>query len=509
MDIAFNYTPFPVHLPFHQTAAREKAAIGAVGSGKTIALCADAILLGLQQPGSRIMIARNTVPSLRDTTEHEFLSLMNSIPEHLEGVQRKTLYDIADISRSGGHTDRITLPNGSEFIFRSLDDWRKHMSLNLCAFYIDEASEVDPAAYLALLTRIRQTAPTEKAKRLGFRTIQRQLAAICTNPNGHDWIWEYFVHGPQMMREMDDPAEAAKAADRRYFRSTSFDNPTLYVKNEQGEDVPGDYLKSLMSMPEVWIKRYVLCEFDAFEGQIYPFSPSEHVYDHFTPPKDWERAMGLDWGIRNPTAVVWWARKPGTSKWHAYREWQTYDPTDPYQRESYVTMSVHTIAERIRQLEVHPDGRPETIRWRVADPAIKQRASDSGKSVHYWMGHYGFHFRLGMKKYDDRINAFTQLIHNGDWVLSSSCPMSQIAVQQYRWSDLNTARGTDGPERPHKKNDHLVNAHEYLATLFANPSRETEAPAIPSFHQEIHSTIRANLRKKMRASGKGMVYSRP
>lgn len=147
MRVPFHYEPFPVHKPFHLTAAREKAAIGAVGSGKTIALCADAILLGLQQPGSRILIARNTVPSLRDTTEHEFLTLMQALPEELqEDRKAKTLLDLSQISRAGGHTDRITLPNGTEFYFRSLDDWRKLMSFNLCAFYIDGASEVDPAA---------------------------------------------------------------------------------------------------------------------------------------------------------------------------------------------------------------------------------------------------------------------------------------------------------------------------------------------------------------------------
>ena len=485
MEIRFNYTPFPVHIAFHQTRAREKAAIGAVGSGKTIALCADAILLGLQQPGSRILIARQTVPSLRDTTEHEFLSLLNSIPEELEGIQKKTLYDICDISRAGGHTDRITFPNGTEFYFRSLDDWRKLMSFNLCAFYIDEASEVTAESYLGLLTRIRQTQPTEMARRLGFKTIQRQGAALCTNPNGHDWIWEYFVHNPKALAESGDPEKLKTAENRRYFRSTSFDNPMLY--DDDGE--PNQYLKSLMTMPEVWIKRYVMCEFDAFEGQIYPFSPAEHVYDHFDPPKDWERAMGLDWGIRNPTAVVWWARKPGTTKWHVYREWQTYDPTDPYQRETYVTTNVHQVAERIKQLE-----KGEVIKWRVADPAIKQRTQESGQSVHYFMSQHGLHFQLGMKKYDDRINAMNQLIQSGDWSVSSACPMTQIAMQQYRWADLANNRDSDGPELPLKKYDHLVNANEYLATLFAR----TQAPEAPKAEVTMDTEIWAAVKKQMK-----------
>lgn len=496
MRIEFDYTPFPVHHGFHYTTAREKAAIGAVGSGKTIALCADAILLALQQPGSRILVTRQTVPSLRDTTEHEFLGLMNSIPEHLEGIQKKTLYDVSTITRTGGHTDRITFPNGSEVYFRSLDDWRKLMSFNLCAFYIDEASEVSADAYLGLLTRIRQTQPTQMAQRMGFKMIQRQCAAICTNPNGHDWIWEYFVHAPNVMRESGDPQKIAAANSRRYFRSTSFDNPTLF--NDDG--TPGSYLESLLTFPEMWIKRYVLCEFDAFEGQIYPFRLDGHVVPHAEPPPDWERAMGLDWGIRNPTAVVWWARKPGTTRWIQYREWQTYDPTDPYQRETFVTMNVDQIAERIKQIE-----KGETIKWRAADPAIKQRASDTGQSVEHFLRQHGLFFQMGMKGYDDRINAFARLMNGGDWAVSSACPMTHIAVQQYRWADLSTARGQDGPERPAKINDHLVNANEYLATLFMNSTPPEQPVPQETFDTELHRAIKAQVRRQSRRLTQGVV----
>lgn len=495
--VPFHYTPFPVHLPFHLTRVREKAAIGAVGSGKTIALCGDALLLGLQQPGSKILIARQSIPSLRVTTENEFLSLMQALPEDMqEDRKAKTLYDLSNITRSGGHTDQIILPNGTEYYFRSLDDWRKLMSLNLCAFYIDEASEVDSQAYLALLTRLRQTKPTQMAQRLGYRTIQRQVGALCTNPNGHDWIWEYFVHAPELARESGDPAKIAQVSDRRYFRSTSFDNPMLY---ENG--TPNAYLRSLLNMPEVWLKRYVLCEFDAFEGQIYPFVPERHIVEHFQPPQNWDRAMGLDWGLRNPTAVVWWARAPGSEQWIQYREWQTYDPTDPYQKQSYETMDVHQICERIKQIE-----NGERIKYRVADPAIKQRMGESGKSVHYWMNHYGMHFAMGMKKYDDRINAMTQMIQQGKLVFMRNCPQTAIAIQQYRWADLATGSNSDGPERPVKKNDHLVNAAEYLSTYFMTPPKITEEPTIPTFHDEIHSSIRKQMGLKRKMNRKSVLY---
>jgi PBSX family phage terminase large subunit len=453
MEVPFTYEPFPVHIPFHSTAVREKAAIGAVGSGKTLALCADAIGLALSQPGSRIMIARQTIPALRDTTETEFLNLLSMRPEGADSGT--TLWDLCDAKRQAGHIDRIYFPNGSEVLFRSLDDWRKHMSLNLAAVFVDEASEIEIDAYNGLKTRIRQQQPTAAARNLGYtwdKSKIRQYIALATNPNGHDWIWEYFVHNP--------------TKERRYFRSTSFDNPTLYKDDGR----PSAYLSSLLDMPEIWVRRYVLCEFDAFEGQILEFSPMEQVVKHFTPPDDWERAMGLDWGLRNPTAVVWWARKPGTQRWTQYREWQTYDPLDQQQRESYQTMSVHDVAAHIKHLE-----QGETIKYRAADPAIKQRMGESVKSVNYWFSTHGLHFQMGSRDYSTRINALNQALIRGELTLMDNCPMTSVAFQQYRWASIQLSRQTDGAERPRKKDDHLVDASQYLATLFYS-NRPTATP---------------------------------
>lgn len=489
-EIMFNYKPFVVHEPFHMTSAREKAAIGAVGSGKTIALCADAILLGLQQPGSRILIARQTVPSLRDTTEHEFLQLLNSIPEELEGVQKKTLYDLCEVRRSGGHVDRLMLPNGSEYLFRSLDDWRKLMSLNIAAFYVDEASEIAVESYLGLLTRIRQTEPTQEAQRQGYRKIEKRLAAICANPNGHDWMWEYFVSGPKKLIESGEKAKVEAGLNRRYFRSTSFDNPTLY----DADGNPGDFLRSLLTMPDIWVRRYVLCEFDAFEGQIYEFGHAEHVYNHFDPPMDWERAMGLDWGLRNPVAVVWWARDPKTQVWHMYREWQSYDQMNQMEREARVTPTVHEVAAIIKSIEKN-----EKIRWRVIDPSSHKREADSGKSVHYWFSHYGLVFQNGIQDYSSRINAFGQMLKRREIVISTECPMSQIAIQQYRWSDIAAKRGTDPPERPHKHNDHLVNACEYLATIFATARPVAETVPDKTYKEHLDEDIWKAVKKNIKA----------
>src|ERR1700761_8177807 len=93
---------------------------GAMGSGKTYASVAEAIAWALEQPGIEGAIVRKTVPELRRATEPVF---RNILPADLLSASKTT--------RSGGHLESITFPNGSRIWFLSMDDWNKHRSLNL------------------------------------------------------------------------------------------------------------------------------------------------------------------------------------------------------------------------------------------------------------------------------------------------------------------------------------------------------------------------------------------
>lgn len=488
-QIILPYRPFPVHEAFHRTAAREKAAIGAVGSGKTLALCGDALAHCLEQPGSVAMLCRQTVPSLKDTTEAEFLNMISTPPDDFEaGDEAVTLADVCTIRRSAGHTDKIIFPNGSELRFRSLDDWRKIMSYNVSYIGIDEASEVDAETYINLMSRIRQRQPTAAARRMGYRwepSLVRQQMAIATNPDGHNWIWQYFINSPR--------------PNSRYFESTSFDNPTLY----DPDGTPSAYLMSLLTMPEVWIQRFVLCSHDAFAGQIYNFDPVKHVHVHFEPGPDWERAMGMDWGIRNPTAIGWWARKPGTTKWYKYREWQSYDPTVQSARDSYTSTTVDEVALTIKRLEAG-----ENIKWRAADPMIwrRQTGDKENTTIEYHFARHGLHFQAGARDYSSRINAVNKLLEEDNLSMSDRCVMSHMGYQQYRWAELSIDRGDrDQAERPRKKDDHLVDADQYLFTLFANSiappdpvPEETRERVMANFHADLRNRMKAQLQNQSR-----------
>jgi len=489
-EIVVPYTPFPIFNPFHRSRVREKHALGAVGSGKTIGLCGDAIGFAFEQPGSRIMLCRDTVPSLRDTTEAEFLNIISQPPP--DGGM--TLYQLIEskkwIRRSGGHIDRLWMPGGSEILFRSLDDWRKLMSLNLAYIGIDEAAQISQETYENLLSRLRQQEPTAMAMEqtdspealdellYQWREPRQHMVSV-SNPDGQNWIWKRFI---------DD-----KEPNRRLFRSTSFDNPTFFDENGQ----PNEYLKSLMLMPPLWIDRFVLCKTDTFSGQVYPqFDAKTHVHEHFEPTgPEWERGMGLDWGIDNPTAIGWWARQKGTTKWFKYREWQSYDPDEAGSRERNDVHSVADVAALIHELE-----QGEEIKWRGADPMLfrKQTGDKDNETIDYFFRKYDLFFQPGALRDAPRINSMNQIIGAGDCSISYACPLTIRYMQQYRWERLKVNQlGVNEPERPLKKNDHLLNADQYLMTLFTQATGLPEAPKQPSWNDLVWDKVRRQRSAKM------------
>lgn len=174
--------------------------------------------------------------------------------------------------------------------------------------------------------------------------------------------------------------------------------------------------------------------------------------------------MGLDWGLRSPTACVWWARNPKTGIWVQYREWQTYDPQDRFSREAYTTTNVHEVARKIKEIEIEAK---EVVRWRAADPQIAERQASDGKSIDYHFRQHGLFFQQGLKHHEPRINALNGLLADNELQIQEHCASTIVAFQQYRWEEQKLMTDDrDAPERPRKKDDHLVDASQYLATIF-------------------------------------------
>lgn len=453
MEIDFRYRPLPIHAEFHTSSAYERALFGAFGSGKTYGLCAEAIAWALEQPGIRGLITRKTVPELRDTTETVFFDIL---PHELRSAGEER--------RSGGHVERFIFPNGSEILFRSIDDWNKHRSLNVGFIAWDETNEFDLETYLGMSSRVRQVEPTAMAQKQGADNITRRGMWCATNPSGHDWLYDRFV----------DPD---KRSDRTaWFRSTSFDNPFL----------PPEYVQSLLDYPEAWVRRYVLCQFDDFAGQIY----SEWAWDThvIAPPENIEKRdvfwMGMDPGTRNPTAGLW--------VWHD-KENRRLVGVAEYQEHSTAAVA-HARAWRSIEQKWAPN-----VNWRVADPNINTRDRGTNMSLADQYRRLGYQFQLGPRQHKDRIPMLGQMIHLRRFVLTTNCPQTYEQIRDYRWEDITPAqraRDIDPKETPVKKNEHLVDCAQYLCSRWVQPIRFEPSISTEDFSSRAHKLIRKNLAEK-------------
>lgn len=460
--VNFAAKPLAVHTPFHLSTAYERCLFGAFGSGKTYALIDEAIAWCLEQPGIRGGIFRKTVPELRDTTEPIFFE---RLPPELRTA--------GEVRRHGGHHESFTFPNGSVVLFRSLDDWNKHRSLNLGFMAIDEANEIDEETYLGMQSRVRQKDLTAEARAAGYTgEITRRGMWLATNPNGKDWLWKRFVSG-----EVDVDAE--------YFRSTSFDNPFLAP----------DTLRTYMSYPEPWIRRYVLCTFDEFGGQIYEdWNWDDHVIEPYELPKDNVVWMGMDPGTRNPTAGLWV---------HVDQKRRQMTGIAEYEEAGRPAVA-HGLSWRRLEAKLRMN-----VRRRIADPNINTRDRGTNMELAALYARQGFYFQLGPRMHKVRIPALAQLITLGRFKVTKNCPKTYEAIKNYQWVDLSPAqraKGENPPEEPLKKDEHLVDCSQYVASQWVAPAkpdqtREFDTPQ-QALSYDIQQAVRKHMNRKIRRRGR-------
>jgi hypothetical protein len=166
LDIA--YSPLPSQKAFHESGARFKGFSGPVGSGKSAALCQEALRMAFVNAGRTGLLGAPTYPMLRDTTQASFLEVLeeNEIPYELN--RSENILTLRDV--------------GSRILFRSLEEYERLRGTNLSWYAVDELTYTHEEAWLRLESRLRDP----KARRLcGF--------AVWT-PKGYDWVYRKFVN---------------------------------------------------------------------------------------------------------------------------------------------------------------------------------------------------------------------------------------------------------------------------------------------------------------------------
>ena len=161
------YAPLPSQRKFHNSPARFKGFSGPIGSGKSQALCQEAIRLSYLNPGRQGLVGAPTYPMLRDATLTSFLEVLSANRIRYEFNKSESLVVMRDTS--------------SRIYFRAVDEFERLRGTNLAWFGLDELTYTAEEAWLRLEGRLRDPA----AKRLcGF--------GVWT-PKGFDWVYKRFI----------------------------------------------------------------------------------------------------------------------------------------------------------------------------------------------------------------------------------------------------------------------------------------------------------------------------
>ena len=376
-----------------------------MGSGKSKSGAAETIKIANHFRNNLILVGRATYPELRDTTWRELLDFEVEVDGKIVPFVASPL-----VKSYNKAEHRLTLINGTEIIGRSLlDSFDKIKSLNLGAFWVDELTEVPEEIWLGLVGRLRR----KGVWHTGFGT---------TNPEGHDWVWKRWVMNPD--------------SDHFLVQASSRDNPHL----------PDGYVDSLVkNYPDEWVKRYVFGSFDTFSGLVYGEFKDEkpYVVKPFDIPKGWYRFVALDFGYRNPTAVLWFAVSP---KGIAY----VYD-------EFYATGKLVSETAEI----IKAKNGSTKIQMYLGDPSMGNTSGVSGRSVLDEFADAGLIIQKANNSVSAGINRVKERLKERTLVFFANCVNLRTEMQTYKWKDLKPGAVQDGPEKPVKKNDHAVDALRY------------------------------------------------
>lgn len=188
----------------------------------------------------------------------------------------------------------ITLPNGSRFLFKGLDDPEKIKSISgICDIWCEEATELQDVDFDQLCLRLRNRNKKNNQVYVSFNPVSKS-----------NWVYKRWF-----------AENAEKDNDTFVLKTTYKDNKFL----------PVDYIDNLLKMKKTnypYYKIYAEGDFASLGKKVYTnweikqFNPQELFKDD-----DIKVSIGLDFGFAtDPTAIICCIIKESTKEMWVYDE---------------------------------------------------------------------------------------------------------------------------------------------------------------------------------------------
>lgn len=461
------------------------AMVGGIRNAKTTAAVRRGIFLSLAYPGNKGLIARYQNTDLESTTWYIFQEEIKRLNGGVWGPGQV----IANINESKGI---VTLTNGSTI-------WRKHLDKPEDAqggewgwVYIDELHEVAEDTFNQLKSRMTywNNMRIDEFKADKHRlAMQKQVLGFNAEPTNYFFITQN--PNPNWTKK-----RIKENVNKEFFviESTTEDNKENLP--------PGWYEEQLRTMPKEFIDRFMMNDWDIAGGTIYKeFTTSIHVIDEFPIPVHWERLRGMDFGLRNPTAVSWFAADE-------YGNLFIYD-------EHYETgLLPEAHAKAIKAKSIMPGAGPITRYFNsyqredgkvylsmIADPSGKNRSIANNEKLFDEYMTFGISCIPGNNDFAFGYNRVSQYLHvdpehihpitkqkgSPRLFVFRKCINTINEFIGYAWKDVPNGQDRDPEEKPKKVNDHLMDEIRYVLASRPEPSALPKDEPAATEHQILSS----------------------
>lgn len=248
---------------------------GAVGAGKTLALCSKGFWLGVRFPGNRGALVRKSGSSLKASTLKTLLvgneRVDPVIPEDWVVEHNKNEKKIVHKTRKAGEYSEIIYTGVDK---GSKDSYPKKLgSTEFGWIGVDEAIEIDKQDWEWLETRLRYPVP-----------VNQIFGA--TNPSGPEhWLYDMFIRN--------------KSRTSQLITATPYDNP--FLDQSYIDRLEERYQSGIMR------DRMLQGKWVAAQGLVYPeFNRDNHVIsgESIRTRQFKDVIIGADSGWKNPRALL-------------------------------------------------------------------------------------------------------------------------------------------------------------------------------------------------------------
>lgn len=387
---------------------------GGYGSGKSRSSLQEFFLRCLENPRGSGLVTAPTLSQLKKTTIKTLLEEI--IPPPM----------IESFNKTDGE---ILLSNGFRIYVVPSDLEEKLRSMNIGLIHMEEASGIKESIYVQLQTRLRDP------------FVKNKAMIVCTNPD-INWVKSTFVDN----EKRKDPNHPEHSQYNPFIHT--FIWPTklnIYLPDNFEEMISAN-------KPDWWRARFLEGSFSHSSGMVYPnvanSLTTSYEYGEINPK--WERVIGLDWGMRNPTAVMFGAINPDKGEVVIYQEYYVAGKTLP---------------EHAKDLKPMIDQIPHgLIRFMVADPSIGNKNDVvNGKSVQGLFQEYGMFFQKGNNSMEAGILKVNSYIERGRLkIFQDKCPNLTREIIGYKFPELDIDEDKNLDEKPIKNHDHSVDALRYM-----------------------------------------------